>query len=335
MQAPFGKTVSTIEKVRKLKTTAGPGDSMAILVNADPDALACSLALKRLFWRKVRPIHIFRTNRIDRADNLTFVRLLDIHTRHIQRFKKSAYTKVALLDSQPAHDKRFAAVNFDIIIDHHPRTEGLDAHFIDIREEYGAAATLLTEYLRAARIKPSSRIATALFYAIKTDTDNFIRPTVDRDMIAFRYLYDYANLNIVKKIEFSEITRKALTRFQKALQRLRFVNQIAAVYMGRVNNPDTLVQIADFFLKMAEASGSVASGIAGSKLIVVLRNAENRQNAGKMAHDLFGDLGSAGGHKDSARAEIPLNHIDCGPDLDADCRRFVHQRIKTISWEGR
>lgn len=335
MRAPFGKTVSTIEKVRKLQNTAGPGDRMAILVNADPDALACSLALKRLFWRRVKPIHIFRTNRIDRADNLAFVRLLDIHTRHIQRFKRSAYTKVALLDSQPAHDKRFAAIDFDIIIDHHPRANGLEADFIDIREEYGAAATLLTEYLKAAKVKPSSRIATALFYAIKTDTDNFIRPTVNRDMIAFRYLYDYANLNIVKKIEFSEITRKVLARFQKALQRLRFVNQIAAVHMGRVKNPDTLVQIADFFLKMAEASGSAASGITGSQLIVVLRNAENRQNAGKMARDLFGDVGSAGGHKDSARAEIPLNHLDCGSDQDADCRRFVHQRIKTLSWEGR
>jgi nanoRNase/pAp phosphatase (c-di-AMP/oligoRNAs hydrolase) len=335
MQAPFGKTVSTLKKVRKLQTTAGPGDSMAILVNADPDALACSLALKRLFWRKVKTIHIFRTNRIDRADNLAFVRLLDINSRHIQRFKRSAYSKVALVDSQPAHHKRFAVIDFDIIIDHHPRTEGLDARFIDIREEYGAAATLFTEYLKAAKIKPSPRIATALFYAIKTDTDNFIRPTVDRDMIAFRYLYDYADLNIVKKIESSEITRKTLSRFQKALQRLRFVNQIATVHMGRVNNPDTLVQIADFFFKMAEASGSVASGISGSRLIVVIRNAENRQNAGKMARDLFGDVGSAGGHKDSARAEIPLNHLDCGSDRDADCRQFVFDRIKTVSWEGR
>lgn len=335
MQDPFGKTVSTINKVRKLQSLASPGGSMAILVNADPDALACSLALKRLFWRKVQPIHIFRTNRIDRADNLAFVRLLDIQSRHIQRFKRSAYSKVALVDSQPAHHKRFASIDFDIIIDHHPRTQGLDACFIDIREEYGAAATLLTEYLRAAKIKPSSRIATALFYAIKTDTDNFIRPTVDRDMIAFRYLYDYANLNIVKKIESSEITRKTLSRFQKALQRLRFVNQIATVHMGRVNNPDTLVQIADFFFKMAEASGSVASGISGSRLIVVIRNGENRQNAGKMARDLFGDVGSAGGHKDSARAEIPLNRLDCGSDRDADCRRFVLDRIKTVSWEGR
>jgi nanoRNase/pAp phosphatase (c-di-AMP/oligoRNAs hydrolase) len=331
MHAPFGKSVPATEKVQKLKAMAGSGDSLAILVNADPDALACALALKRIFWRKVKPIHIFRTNRIDRADNLAFVKSLDIRNRHIQTLKRSAYSKFALVDSQPDHDKRFAAIDFDIIIDHHPRTRGLQAGFIDIKESYGAAATLMTEYLRAAKIKPSPRIATALFYAIKTDTDNFVRPTVDRDIMAFRYLYDYANLNIIKKIESSEITRETLARFQKALQRLQLFDHTAVVHMGDVKKPDTLVQIADFFLKLAEAVWSIASGISGGRLIIVIRNAGFRRNAGKMARDLFGDLGSAGGHKDSARAEIPLRQINCGGDRDEDCRQFLTHRIKNIS----
>ncbi len=334
MHAPFGKSVPVTEKVTRLKAVVDPGDSLAILVNADPDALACALALKRLFWRKVKPIRIFRTNRIDRADNLAFVRLLDIRNRHIHALKRSAFTKFALVDSQPAHHKRFAAMDFDIIIDHHPLTNDLKAGFIDIKESYGAAATLMTEYLRAARITPSPRIATALFYAIKTDTDNFIRPTVDRDIMAFRYLYDYANLNIIKKIESSEITRGTLAQFQKAMQRLQLFNHTAVVHMGEVNKSDTLVQIADFFLKMAEAVWSITSGISGGRLIIVIRNAGFRRNAGKMAQDLFGDVGSAGGHKDSARAEIPLSRINCGEARDADCRQFVIHRIKAIPRNG-
>lgn len=334
MRGPFGKSVPATEKVNQLRTLVGAGDSLAILVNADPDAMACALALKRLFWRKVKPIRIYRTNRIERADNVAFSRLLDIRTHHIRRLKRSGYSKFALLDSQPDHDDRFAAVEPDVIIDHHPLTRGLDAPFIDVKEEYGAAATLLTEYLRAARIKPSPRIATALFHAIRTDTDNFVRPTVDRDMIAFRYLYDYANLNIIKKIEASEMTRTTLVHFQTAMQRLQVINHIAVAHMGRVKKPDLLVQIADFFLKLAEALWSVASGVSGDRLIVVIRNAGFRRNAGKMARDLFGDVGSAGGHRDSARAEIPLSTIACGSDRDEDCRQFVIQRIKSGSWGG-
>lgn len=331
MQEPFGKSVPVVEKLQRLGAVAGAGDSLAILVNADPDALACALALKRLFWRKVKPVRIFRINRIDRADNLAFVRLLDIRHRHIRALRKSDFNKWALVDSQPSHDERFAPIDFDVIIDHHPRTAGLRASFIDIKEEYGAAATLMTEYFRAAKIKPSPRLATALFYAIKTDTDNFVRPTVDRDMIAFRYLYDFANMNIIKKIESSEITRNMLFRFQKAMQRVQFVKQIAVVHMGVVKRPDTLVQIADFFLKIAEATWSIASGIYHNRLIVVFRNAGFRRNAGKIARELFGDVGSAGGHKDSARAEILLENIDCGSGADEDCREYVMERIRKAS----
>lgn len=331
MEEPFGKSVPVVEKLKKLDAVAGAGDSLAILVNADPDALACAMALKRLYWRKVRPVRIFRINRIDRADNLAFIRLLDIRNSHIRALKKSEFNKWALVDSQPSHDDQFAAINFDVIIDHHPRTDGLKANFIDIREDYGAAATLMTEYIRAAKIKPSPRLATALFHAIKTDTDNFVRPTVDRDMIAFRYLYDYANMNIIKKIESSEITRKMLFRFQKAMQKVQFVNHIAVVHMGAVDKPDTLVLIADFFLKIAEATWSIASGIYGNRLIVIFRNAGFRRNAGKMARDLFGDEGSAGGHKDAARAEIPLENINCGSDRDRDCRKYVMDRVRKAS----
>ncbi|MGA6924633.1 MAG: DHH family phosphoesterase [Desulfosarcina sp.] len=329
MQAPFGKSVSAHEKVQRLKSVVDSGDSLAILINADPDALASALALKRLLWRRARPVRIFRINRIDRADNLAFIKLLDIPQKHIRDLKRTEFSKWALVDSQPSHSKRFAALEFDLIIDHHAQTDALQAPFIDIREDYGANATLMTEYLRAARIKPSERLATALFHGIKTDTNNFVRATVDRDIIAFRYLYDYVNLNIIKKIESSEMTRRMLPHFQKAMQTLTFIDQTALVHMGRVGKPDILVQMADFFLKMAEATWSIASGIYEHRLIVILRSADFKRSAGTVARALFGKVGSAGGHQGSARAEIPLENIDCQTDSDA-CRLYVIRQIKKI-----
>jgi nanoRNase/pAp phosphatase (c-di-AMP/oligoRNAs hydrolase) len=234
------------------------------------------------------------------------------------------------VDSQPTHNERFSAFDFDIIIDHHPRSEGLKAAFIDIREEYGANATLMTEYLRAARIKPSPKLATALFFAIKTDTNNFVRATVNRDMIAFRFLYEFANSNIVKKIESSEITRNTLARLKDAIKDLEFVKRMAVVHLGEVKKPDTLVQVADFFLKLAEATWSIVSGVHNKWLIIVIRNAGFRRDAGKMARDMFGELGSAGGHKDSARAEIPLESITLASGKDDGCRRFVLHQVRKM-----
>jgi nanoRNase/pAp phosphatase (c-di-AMP/oligoRNAs hydrolase) len=200
--------------------------------------------------------------------------------------------------------------------------------FVDIKEEYGANSTLLTEYLRAAKIKPSARLATALFYGIKTDTDNFARPTTPNDINAFRYLYQFANTNIIKKIESSEMTRKTLTSFKKALENLMFVKDKAFIHMGKVNDPDILVFMADFFLKMVEASWCIVSGIYGQKLIVIFRNAGFRLDAGKMAQKLFGQWGSAGGHKNTARAEIPVHEIKPPIFESSEFRQFVLNRIQ-------
>jgi len=64
-------------------------------------------------------------------------------------------------------------------------------------------------------------------------------------------------------------------------------------------------------MRLAEATWSIASGVYNGKLIIILRNAGFRGNAGKIAKELFGSWGgSAGGHKSAARAEVPLEEID-------------------------
>jgi nanoRNase/pAp phosphatase (c-di-AMP/oligoRNAs hydrolase) len=197
-----------------------------------------------------------------------------------------------------------------------------------VRPDYGANATILTEYLKSAGIKPSPRLATMLFYGIKSDTNNFVRATVASDIDAFRYLYGYANLNIVKKIETSEIRKNNLGDLKKAMEKTMFYKQTALVHMGRVKTPDTLVIIADFLLKLAEATWSVVSGIYEDRLVVIFRNAGFRRNAGKMAEKLFGDIGSAGGHQGAARAEVPLANIGTRLRSESDYRDFLIGLIK-------
>jgi nanoRNase/pAp phosphatase (c-di-AMP/oligoRNAs hydrolase) len=189
---------------------------------------------------------------------------------------------------------------------------------------------MMTEYLRAAKIKPSPRLATALFYGIKTDTDNFARPTTPNDINAFRYLYPFANINMIKKIESSEITRKSLNSLRTAMENLVFVKDKAVIHMGKVNDPDSLVIIADFFLKMAEATWCIVSGVYGQKLIVIFRNAGFRLDAGKTAKKLFGKWGSAGGHSSAARAEVPIQEIRPENKEPLDLNQFMLSKVKEM-----
>jgi len=328
MQHPFPKSASMSARSSHLHEIVGVQDRLAVLINADPDALASALALKRIYWRKTKKIDICHIKPIERADNLSMVHLLDIRTRHIDKLDRSKYTKWALLDSQPDHHPSFRDFQFDIIIDHHPLTEGLSALHLDISEDYGANSSLMTEYLKAEKIKPSPRLATALFYGIKTDTHNFVGDSAPADINAFRYLYRFSNMNVVKKIESSELTLTTLHSYRRAMENLTIIDHTAVVHMGRVNETDTLVMLADFFLKLAEASAAIVSGVSSGKLIVILRNAGFRQDAGKLAQQLFGDFGTAGGHRSAARAEVPLENIKSRFDCGGAYGEFVSQRLK-------
>jgi nanoRNase/pAp phosphatase (c-di-AMP/oligoRNAs hydrolase) len=328
MEHPFPKSTSSTEKCKRLFELVSPEDTVAIIINADPDAIASALALKRLFWRKVRKVFIYHINIIKRADNLALIRLLKIELQSLRKLKSSEITKWAIVDSQPQHNEQFGRFQFDIIIDHHPLVPGTAGRFVDVKEDYGANATILTEYLRAVKIKPSPRLATALFYGIKTDTDNFARPSVPPDINAFRYLYQFANTSIIKKIESSEMTRNTLKGFKTALENLTFVKDKAIIHMGKVNDPDMLVMTADFFLKLVEASWCIVSGVFGQKLIVIFRNAGFRLDAGKMAQRMFGRWGSAGGHRSMARAEVPISEIPPTSQEDPEFKQFVMARIR-------
>jgi len=329
MEHPFPKSTASIEKCKRLLQVVNPDDILGIMIDADPDAMASALALKRFLWRKVRKTEIYHLNVIQRTDNLAFIKLLKIDQQHIKSIKRKEITKWAIVDSQPEHHEQFKDQQFDIIIDHHPVNPLSRASFVDIKEDYGANSTIMTEYLRAAGIKPSPKLATALFYGIKSDTDNFLRASLLNDLNAFRYLYKFTNMNIIKKIEFSEITKKTLSSYQFAIDRLTFIKDIAFVHMEEVRNPDELVLIADFFMKLAEATWSIVSGIYDKKLIIILRNAGFQANAGKIAQKLFGNLGgSAGGHRSAARAEIPLENIIQETKGKIEPGRFVSAKLK-------
>jgi len=301
-------TLSAAEKLRRFYEPFERDNNVLILINADPDSIASAMAVKRLLWRKVSSVTISNINIIKRPDNIAMIRLLGVDLVPIKDIVKDAFNRFVIVDSQPNHNEIFTEYALHVIIDHHPDT-GASASFVDIRPKYGATATIMTEYLRAAKIKPSSKLATGLFYAIKTDTDNFVRQTLIEDVRAFQFLYRHSNLHLINKIEQSELTFDFLKYFKIALDNKRVRKGHMFAYLGSVVNPDICVIIADFFMKISSVNWSIVSGLYSKKLIIVFRNDGLRKNAGKVAKLSFGQIGSAGGHKSMARAEIPVEAL--------------------------
>jgi len=309
--------ISASEKLNRFYECFSGSDHVLVVINADPDAIASAMAVRRLLWRRVSGVTLSHVNIIKRPDNTAMVRLLRAGLVHSDETDEKKFDRFVMVDSQPSHHEAFARFSFDAVIDHHPDT-GIKAAFTDIRPEYGATASIMTEYLRAAGIKPSAKLATALLHAIKTDTDNFERQAVNEDIRAFQFLFRYSNIHLSRKIEQADLRLDFLKYFRIALQTMRMHKGRVFVHLGAVANPDVCVVVADFFMRICSVKWSIVSGFYENKLILIFRNDGLRKDAGKTAKQGFGHLGSAGGHKSMARAEIPVQALDDLRDCSDD-----------------
>jgi len=251
-------------------------DRWLILVNADPDALGSAMALRRIMSRRVEAADIAKVNEVTRPDNLAMIRFLRIPLMRFTPKLAKKYTRFALVDSQPHHHPDFAGIPFSVVIDHHPLKADapVAADYVDIRPGLGATSTILAEYLRAMRIRPGKLLATALVYGIKTDTQNFSRPFKHGDILAFSGLNKYAGQDLLRRIVHSEFHKSWLKYFSRAFRKMRFVGSRGLfVYMDRLESPDILVFLADFFTRVHGLSWDMICGVSAGKVAAVCRGA--------------------------------------------------------------
>lgn len=300
-----------------------------IMINADPDAMASAMALKRLLLPHIRTVDILHINEVGRPDNLAMIRYLRIPMKKWQPEKADAYDAFAMVDSQPAHNPVFEQLNYSLVIDHHPLTP-LESFltpdaFVDIRQGIGANSTILAQYLHALRIRPGTLLATALLYGIRTDTGAFERSGGEQDLKAYQWLIHYAEISLLRRISHSEYLRSWLPFFSRAFRSLvdcRGYGAYAA--LNDVGCADMVVSIADFFTKVHGLRWIAVSGIVNKIVIVVFRG-DGSRDLGRLADACFYDVGSAGGHRHMARAEFPLSNVPAGIKA-AD---FIYKRLMT------
>jgi nanoRNase/pAp phosphatase (c-di-AMP/oligoRNAs hydrolase) len=305
------------EKINRFYDLFTDSDHVLIIINADPDSIASAMAVQRILWRRVTNVTITNINAITRPDNMAMIRLLDVTLIHLSKVDTSQYNKLVLLDSQPDHHEAFSNFEYTAIIDHHENSSiNLNVPFSDIRPEYGATASIMTEYLRAAKIKPSSRLATGLFYAIKTDTANFERKAINEDMRAFQFLFKHANLHLSRKIEHVDLRLDFMGDFKKAINDHVISRNKIFIHLGAIKNKDICVLIADFFMRFNLITWSVVFGIHEDKLIIVVRNDGTRKDAGVLLSNKFGKFGPAGGHRSMARAEAQISLLAGQTDIN-------------------
>jgi nanoRNase/pAp phosphatase (c-di-AMP/oligoRNAs hydrolase) len=298
----------------------------------DPDAIASGLALRALLGRNktAAPIATFGT--ITRAENRAMTRILEIDVEQIKPSAVEEYDRVAIVDAQPSFFEEPLG-EVDLVIDHHPEETPARARLKDIRPAYGATATILVEYLRAAEVKLTQRLATALLYGIKADTQHLERGATRADMEAFAFVHAQANHSALRRIERPELPDEALDLLAHGIRRRHVVSGVVFSHLGPVAYPELVAQFADLFLQVEGAEWSVVSGTVHGELHVSVRNVGYVRAAGEVVRQAFGDLGGAGGHRSMAKAVIRLRdwraHVDA-PGGEAMARAIESRFLRAL-----
>ncbi len=297
----------TRARVQQYQRYFSDADRVLILLHndADPDAMASGLALRNVLRRTKATAIIGAIQGVTRPENLRMANLLDIQVETVTAPMFSEFDRVAMVDVQPHY---FGGLidRVDLVIDHHPEQPGYAAVFKDIRADYGSTSTILTEHLRAVDVNISERTATAMLYAIKSDTLFFNRQTNRVDLEAFSYLYPLADAAMIRKMEGAEITLERLDYVVKAHRDGHLAEQVFCAFVGASPREDFIPYVADFFLQLEHVKWTVIAGIVGDSLVISVRNLGYTKNAGEFVRRYFSELGSAGGHRAMAKAVVPM-----------------------------
>jgi nanoRNase/pAp phosphatase (c-di-AMP/oligoRNAs hydrolase) len=323
----FSRSLTRL-KVQQYQRFFADADRVVIMLHndPDPDAMASGLALRNVLRRTKQTAVLAALQGVTRPENQRMMNLLDIQVEILTADQVLGFDRIAMVDVQP-HAFRGLIDRVDLVIDHHPEQPGYTAVYKDIRADYGSTSTILTEHLRAIDVNISERTATAMLYAIKSDTLFFNRQANRVDIEAFSYLYPLADATLIRKMEGAEITMDRLEYVLKAKQQGRMEEQVFCAFLGNSPREDFIPYVADFYLQLEDVKWTIVSGIVNDSLVMSVRNLGYSRNAGEFVRKYFNDIGSAGGHRSMAKAVVPLRAFrDKFGNLQAD--QFTERVLK-------
>lgn len=279
--------------------------------NPDPDAIAAAVVLAALIRRAFgRPTTAVYGGIIGRAENREMVRTLGISLVHIRSVQWARYKHFALVDTQPGtgNNQLPEHITPDLVIDHHPQRKASYAAAIsDVRKGYGATATILAEYLLASGITITRRAATALVYAIRTETQDFSRGLgAGPDKEIYDLLLPHADKRLLARILYPRLPQRYFHDLQQALENLESVGSLIISHLGPLEQPDIVPEIADLLLRLEGKTWSLCTGVFDDRIYLSIRTTNPRAEAGRLMRRLLGKRGKGGGHGQIAGGWVPV-----------------------------
>jgi nanoRNase/pAp phosphatase (c-di-AMP/oligoRNAs hydrolase) len=276
--------------------------------NPDPDSLASAWGLARLFEAELSiPVTIAHGGIVGRAQNRAMVETLGIELALTEDLEPGRFDLIALVDSQPetGNNSLPADHRIDVVIDHHPaRNDSRRAPWCDVRPDLGATCTIILEYLKARGVPVDAPLATAFFFALRTETRDLGREATEQERHAYLALVPLVDHALLYRMNHPKVPRAHFATLDRALRQAQVYKSIVAVNLGELGYPDLVAEIADLLLSVESAKSVLCAGLYQGAAYLSLRSEPPRRRAGTIMRAIVGAAGAAGGHGTMAGARL-------------------------------
>ncbi|AFZ74704.1 DHH family phosphoesterase [Natronobacterium gregoryi] len=306
-------------------------DSLVIVChdNPDPDCLASALALEAIALdHSLEDVAIVYGGDLTHQQNRAFVNVFSLSLGRVSEVAVDDYDCLAFVDHSRSGVNTEVPANVvpDIVVDHHP-VEPAAVPVADIRTEYGATATIFVEYLAELDVELTTRLASALLFALHRERLDFVRSPTRREYEAALALFPDADLEILGQLYDSAFSPGTLDAIGRAIasRKRRGSSMVASV--GKTAESAAIPQAADYLLNLEGVDTVLVYGIVDGRVRLSGRSIDPRVHVGEVLTEGFDGIGTAGGHPDMAGGRIELGLFGDEADDTEQLLSLVDSRL--------
>ena len=311
-------------------------DSFGIVChdNPDPDCIASAFALRTIAERRgVEAVELIYSGDISHQQNRAFVNLLDLELVPLESVELETYDALAFVDhAVPGRNTTVpAGTEIDVVIDHHPIPDGINVTgtHVDIREEYSATVTILVEYLYQLDIEPGGSLSSALLFALHRECLDYVRGPTLHEYEAAQRVFPTVDRGLLEQLYGAAFTPATLDAIGQAIRQRETRGAALVSSVGRTSERDALPQVSEYLLNLEGISTVLVFGIVGENVQLSGRSVDPRVDLGRLLHDTYDDIGTAGGHQDKGGGRIPLGlFADVDEEGDEELEGLITRRIR-------
>lgn len=331
--------VQPLEHLRGVLAGLDLSGSEGLLVmthkSPDPDALGALAGLGYLLEHAFGLPHtIATTGRIFRAENKAMVRELGLSFDDYETIDPSRFGGGMLVDTQPSFGHTFHPEGLPIVavFDHHQPPAGATAAPVphnDVRLGIGATSSMMYEYIRDAGIEMNESVATAICCGVRFDTADLSVHATPLDSEAFYETFRRGDRRMLARISRPSLPTTYYRELHFSLSRARRYGPLVYGLLGRVTNPESVAEMADFFLRMDGCRWSFVGGAYDGVYHLSLRTRVRLGGAYRLLEQILDGEGSFGGRGSVAGGQIPLESAD-DPTLRNLERRLRARALRLV-----